>query len=121
MRTARGAGRGGARLAALDDAMQEVRDERPDEIGVVRLEALRVGMPESVIGMGEGVPLDEATVGHEALPERRLDRRCRDVVLPAAEDERRARERPRQLERGTRPMRRLGLVADRRVVEYDRA
>src|ERR1700730_7236701 len=78
-------------------------------------------MAEAVIGVGEEVPLDGMAVGDEALPERALDRRRRDVVLAAAEDERGAGERPGELESVARAMRGFGLVTNGRIVEDDGA
>src|SRR4051812_29635076 len=60
---------------ALDPPLQEVGDQRPRQLGVVRLEAVVVRMTEAVIGVRERVPLDGLPVGHEALPERSLDGR----------------------------------------------
>src|SRR5438874_5035895 len=104
---------------ASHPALQEVRDERPREVGVVRLEALVVGMAKAVIRVGEVVPFHGLTVGEEGLPQRRLDRRRRDEILAAREHERGALERPGHVERMARTVRGLGLVTDRRIVEDD--
>ena len=85
-----------------DSPLQEIGDERPGEIGVVRLEAVAVGMAEAVVGVGEVMPLDGLAIGEEALPQRSLDGRRGDEVLAATEDERRARERLREIERVAR-------------------
>src|SRR3989442_1994149 len=87
----------------------------------VRVEALVVGMAEAVVRIREEVPLDGRAAGDEALPERALDGGCRDVVLAATEDERRALQCRGELERVARPVRGLRLVANGRVVEDDRA
>src|SRR5215831_21179139 len=103
----------------LHRALKEAGDEGPHQIRVVRLEARVVGVPEAVIGVGEEVPLHELAVGDEALPERTLDSWRGDVVLAAADHHRGAGELPRELEGMPRPVRRLGLVAHRWVVEDD--
>src|SRR5215471_6228361 len=100
-------------------ALKEAGNEGPHQVRVVRLEARVVGVPEAVIGVGEEVPLHELAVGDEALPERTLNSRGGDVVLAAADHHRGAGELPRELKGMPRPVRRLGLVADRRVVEDD--
>src|SRR5206468_7572189 len=61
----------------------------------------------------------EMAVGGEALPERALDGRGRDVVLAPAEHERGAGEGARELEGVAGPVAGLGLVAHRRIVEDD--
>src|SRR5215813_863304 len=103
----------------LHRALKEAGDEGPHQIRIVRLEARVVGMPEAVVGVGEEVPLHELAVGDEALPERALDGRRGDVVLAAADHHGRAGERASELEGVPRPVRRLGLVTDRRVIEDD--
>ena len=49
----------------------------------MRLEAVGIGVAETVLAVGEEVPLDELAVGDEALPERALEAGRRDVVLAA--------------------------------------
>ncbi len=49
----------------------------------MRLEAVGIGVAETVVAVGEEVPLDELAVGDEALPERALEGGRRDVVLAA--------------------------------------
>src|SRR2546425_1349983 len=87
----------------------------------MRLETLVVRMAEGVVRVREEMPLDGRAAGDEALPERALDGGCRDVVLAATEDERRALQCRGELERVARPVRGLRLVANGRVVEDDGA
>src|SRR6266508_563000 len=101
-------------------ALQEVGHERPDEVGVMWLEAVVIRMAEAVVGVGEEVPLDGLAVGDEALPERALDGGRRDVVLAAAEHERCAPECLRELECVSGAVPGLGFVAHGGIVEDDR-
>src|SRR5499427_11162086 len=105
----------------LHRALQETGDEGPHQVRVVRLEARVVGVPEAVIGVGEEVPLYELAVGDEALPERSLDGWRGDVVLASADHHGGAGELPREREGMARAVRRLRLVAHRRIVEDDGA
>src|ERR1044071_3267835 len=102
-------------------AIEEVGDEGPDEVRVAGLVAVVVGVAEAVVRVGERVPLEELAVGEEALPERGLDGRRRDVVSAAAEHARRAPEGPGEAEGVARAMGGLGFVAHRGIVEDDRA
>src|SRR6185436_6177629 len=83
----------------LDHALQEARHQWPREIRVVRLKPRVVGVAEPMVGVGEEMPLYEVAVRGKTLPQRRLDGGRRDVVEAAREDQRRAGQRPREVER----------------------
>src|SRR5712692_4780465 len=101
-------------------AAEKIYHERPDQLGELRLIAVRFGGREAVISMLEEMPFKPLAIGHKTLHDALLHVDGAGGIVAAVEHHRRAFDFARRITRVARPYARRLLVSHGWIVGDER-